>query len=96
MDRVHLGQVDEDIHSSTVRPPSNEGGRVPADTGLGEVLEEVLENVFDPADQIEDAVQEDLIRQGFIRITGAEFASRRYIRSDQISSVSEGAVTVSL
>ena len=92
IDRVHLGQVDREINSSEMRPPSNEGGRIPADTGLGEVLE----NVFDPADQIEDAVRGELLKQGFIRVAGADLPSARYIRADQISSVTGEKVSLSL
>jgi hypothetical protein len=91
-----LGKVDQ-VHAGRKSPqlPYTYGGTL---TGKkpgedDEILAKVVEELFDPMDNLHKELQKELYVHGFMRmLTHGLEGEARYIRPHQIRSVSEGAV----
>lgn len=97
VESVQLGRIeqipDERTATSFREADSNQGGRRVGGRGLGQIIEDA----FDPNDQISEAVQDRMLGQGFIRVGGNRLHGEdRYITPDLIETVTRDMVRLNV
>lgn len=86
VERVHFGESAEGVQTATPSSPNLRGSSFLDD----------LAQVF-TTDEVPDEVRERLLQQGFIRIDAdGIFAADRYVTLDNVASVAQDRVTLSV
>jgi hypothetical protein len=96
----HIGDVDE-VYFGAASPTQQELGTGPATVTSADIprdqpIADAIASIFDPG-EIPEELAERLLHSGYIRVDSAGlFAADRYIMPDQIASVSDDEVHLSV
>lgn len=94
VDKVHLGRSLPDGNASTTEKLDLD--LTPSEK-IAVTLRRMMDELFDPQDQIEEVVQKRLYQQGFIRMDAdGLLAGDRYVLADYIQAVKGGGIYLDL